>query len=246
MFCPNCGTELVAGAKFCGECGHKIEMKSSAANAGIENERRGNHTRQVNTHGADLNYFARQKNQMKWWFISFSALSILLMFFHWVHFVGNLDVSYSPLTLHDFVEDCENFLYWILFDIWNHDGAEHFGTFAYVVRWISIIAIISNIVAIWAFLTNRRGQYYIGGTAAALSETSALIFLVWMWWFKLMLVKYDDEYFDISDVFHFTVVPYIMLILSGAYQRMISKHQKKMRKRNQLTAAEKLAAQEEK
>jgi uncharacterized OB-fold protein len=29
IVCPNCGTKLVANAKFCLECGNKIEVKKS-------------------------------------------------------------------------------------------------------------------------------------------------------------------------------------------------------------------------
>lgn len=30
MYCPNCGKELLEGAKFCPDCGEKIEVEMSA------------------------------------------------------------------------------------------------------------------------------------------------------------------------------------------------------------------------
>lgn len=236
MFCPNCGKELKPGSKFCGECGHKLD---SIPGMGVPQNPKLGAVSVSSRKIRDLNFFAHQKIQLKWELIFFFVFTILLTLFHWVHFVGNLNVSYNPITLHAFAVDHEDYLYWILYDIWDHDGAEHFGAFALAIRWAAIAAIALNVVAIWSFLTDQKSQYLMGISATASAQVVSLIFLMWMWWFKVMLVKYEDLY-DYNDVFHFTWVPYAVFILSCICQGAIIQYMKKLRNHAQREAAEKI------
>ena len=36
MFCNKCGNELIAGAKFCGKCGQKVEEEESSTLSSVE------------------------------------------------------------------------------------------------------------------------------------------------------------------------------------------------------------------
>ncbi|MBR7056223.1 MAG: zinc-ribbon domain-containing protein [Oscillospiraceae bacterium] len=200
MVCPNCGTQVDDNSIKCSNCGHEFREKESN-----ENQENGNSL-------ASSIQSARGRIQLKKAMIALSIITILLMILPWVKFVGKVDTAYSLFTLPQFAVDEKSWLYWILYKIWNHRGEKHFAAFAELVRVFAIIMVILQGMNIGSLLKDHRFQKVIAITTGLWSQVTTFYFMGWMIWFKSALMKYNNYSFE--DVFHFTIVPYLIVIIT--------------------------------
>ena len=221
MFCPNCGSQVNDGTLKCNNCGYEFRKEDSV---GKEiNQKKGNITTPTIKSVGD-------KIQIKRAMIGISVLTIILMLLPWVKFVGKLDVSYNLFTLARFAVDEESFLYWILYDIWDHKGARHFAAFAKMVRTFAVIMVIFHGVNIISLLKDHSLQKTVTIATGLWSLVTSLYYTGWMFWFKSALMKYND--YSIRDVFHLTIVPYIVIIITFS---LISLSLKKYKPNNDIS-----------
>ena len=203
MYCPNCGTQINEGASKCNNCGYEFWKDDFLAKE--LNLKRGNTATPIIKSVND-------KIQIKRAMIGISVISIVLMVLPWVTFVGKLDVSYNLFTLPRFAVDGESFLYWVLYDIWDHKGVRQFAAFAKMVRTFAIIMVIFHGANIFSLLKEHPLQKTITVATGLWSLVTSLYYTGWMFWFKSALMKYND--YSMRDVFHFTMAPYIAFIIT--------------------------------
>lgn len=211
MFCPSCGTKNEDTAKYCQKCGQNLlEFKTKQGNIQYtyKEQKSVSHVNDINSSLSTGNPI-RTRLIIKWTIIGLSVLTILFLLMPWVRFVGNIDKSYSLLTLPAFAEDYSDILYWLLYDIWDHDGAIRFRAFAEPVRILAIATLFFHVISILLLLFDKPFQKLMAIVSSAWALFTAIYYISWMTWFKTALIKYDG--YTVRDVFHLTPIAYITI-----------------------------------